>query len=231
MGYNYDGELGDGTYDQASIPEKIVPSGVTAIAAGGSHSLFIKSDGSLWPWAATNLASWATAITTGTTSTFRKDCGQRRHGDCRRRLTQFVYQSDGSLWAMGGNGFGELGDGTLNSAGQTAPKRLWPAASRRLPEALITVCFSRATAASGHGDNDPGQLGDGTVHGQPARKDCGQWRHGDCRRLVSQPVSQERWQSLGMGDNQYGELGDARSTTPTKRSRFWALSTGSPASY
>ncbi len=45
-------------------PEQIVASGVTAIAAGDDHSLFLKSDG--------------------------------------------------SLWAMGYNDFGELGDGTTN---------------------------------------------------------------------------------------------------------------------
>src|SRR6266478_559377 len=33
---------------QPNLPEQIVPSGVTAIAAKGYHSLFLKSDGSLW---------------------------------------------------------------------------------------------------------------------------------------------------------------------------------------
>ena len=47
-----------------NLPQQIVASGVTAIAAGSYHSLFLKSDG--------------------------------------------------SLWAMGYNGDGELGDGTYN---------------------------------------------------------------------------------------------------------------------
>ena len=42
------GQLGDGTYNDTNRPEQIVASGVTAIAAGGGHSLFLKSDGSLW---------------------------------------------------------------------------------------------------------------------------------------------------------------------------------------
>jgi hypothetical protein len=52
MGDNTYGELGDGTTDngnyETNLPEPIVPSGVTAIAAGQWHSLFIKNDGSLW---------------------------------------------------------------------------------------------------------------------------------------------------------------------------------------
>src|SRR5260370_12880439 len=47
MGDNSVGQLGDGTYNNTNRPEKIVASGVTAIAAG-SHSLFLKNNGSLW---------------------------------------------------------------------------------------------------------------------------------------------------------------------------------------
>ena len=48
MGYNYYGQLGDGTYNTTNLPEQIVGSNVTAIAAGEYHSLFLKNDGSLW---------------------------------------------------------------------------------------------------------------------------------------------------------------------------------------
>ena len=48
MGYNNSGQLGDGTFNNTNRPEQIVASGVTAIAAGSYHSLFLKSDGSLW---------------------------------------------------------------------------------------------------------------------------------------------------------------------------------------
>jgi hypothetical protein len=49
MGLNYYGELGDGSTNIYSpIPEEIVANSVTAIAGGLYHSLFLKSDGSLW---------------------------------------------------------------------------------------------------------------------------------------------------------------------------------------
>ena len=48
MGWNRDGELGDGTSANSIVPEQIISSNVTAIAAEETDSLFIKSDGSLW---------------------------------------------------------------------------------------------------------------------------------------------------------------------------------------
>ncbi len=38
----------DGTFNNTNRPERIVSSDVIAIAAGADHSLFLKSDGSLW---------------------------------------------------------------------------------------------------------------------------------------------------------------------------------------
>jgi len=43
MGLNSYGELGDGTTVEQDNPEQIVPSGVTAMAVGAFHSLFLKS--------------------------------------------------------------------------------------------------------------------------------------------------------------------------------------------
>ncbi len=48
MGYNGEGQLGDGTYNSTNRPKQIVAGGVTAVAGRGFHNLFLKSDGSLW---------------------------------------------------------------------------------------------------------------------------------------------------------------------------------------
>ena len=66
MGYNLQGDLGDGTNVKTNRPEQVVASGVTAIAAGFEHSLFIKSDGSLWGMgsASTGQLGGATLINT-----------------------------------------------------------------------------------------------------------------------------------------------------------------------
>ena len=119
MGQNIVGQLGDGTTDSGNLetnfPEQIVASNVVAIAAGGSHSLFLKSDGSLWAiglnyygqlgdgtYDQTNqppeqiVASGVTAIAAG------------------QYFSLFI-KSDGSLWGMGDNTYGQIGSGTLNN--------------------------------------------------------------------------------------------------------------------
>jgi alpha-tubulin suppressor-like RCC1 family protein len=52
MGNNGFGQLGDGTTDGGNyftnLPELIVPGNVTAVAGAYNHTLFLKSDGSLW---------------------------------------------------------------------------------------------------------------------------------------------------------------------------------------
>jgi hypothetical protein len=52
-GYNGNGELGDGTTTSRSTPAPVdIPAGVTitAVAAGGSHSLALDSAGRVWAW-------------------------------------------------------------------------------------------------------------------------------------------------------------------------------------
>ena len=105
MGYNIEGQLGDGTfgYDvQTNLPELIVASDVTAIAAGGSHSLFIKIDGSLWGMGASSSGQL------GNGSYFRAKLPvQIVASDVTAIVAGAAYSlilyDDGSLWAAGDN--------------------------------------------------------------------------------------------------------------------------------
>ena len=118
MGDNVEGELGDGSFNNTNQPEQIVPSGVTAIAAGAYHSLFLKTDGSLWAMGM-NIAGQL-GDGTGNYSTNRPGANRWRLSGVTAIAGGYEHslfvKSDGSLWAMGWNGSGQLGDGFVDNS-------------------------------------------------------------------------------------------------------------------
>src|SRR5208282_1515026 len=172
MGYNFYGQLGDGTFNNTNLPEQIVASNVTAIAAGGYHTLFLKSDGSLWAMGYNKRGglgdgTFANAPHYGTnqpelivSSNVTAIAGGGTHS--------LFLKSDGSLWAMGFNAFGQLGDGTYGDGNGLTQ-------STNRPEQIVSSNVTAISAGYGHslflksdgslwamGENEYGQLGDGT---------------------------------------------------------------------
>jgi alpha-tubulin suppressor-like RCC1 family protein len=162
MGYNYDGELGDTTFSDSHVPEKIVTTNVTAIAAGEYHSLFLKSDGSLWAM------GWNQFGQLGDGNSLRPDVNSPA-----RIVTTNVtaiaagwnhslfLKDDGSLWAMGNNAFGQLGDGTLNSTGTNSPEKIVTAIAAGQ---FHSVFLKSDGSFWGMGYNSNGELGDRTLN-------------------------------------------------------------------
>jgi alpha-tubulin suppressor-like RCC1 family protein len=168
MGFNADGQLGDGTYDDTNQPQEIVVSGVTAIAAGSVHSLFLKSDGSLWAMGCNEYGQLGDGTFNSTnqpeeivTSNVIAIAAGGNYDGSGHSL--FI-KSDGSLWAMGSNYEGQLGDGTTNSGNYVT----------NLPEEIVTsnvvaiaagAWFSLFLKSDGSlwamGNNADRQLGDG----------------------------------------------------------------------
>ena len=123
MGENDYGQLGDGTYNNTNRPELIVASGVTAIAAGGWHSLFVKSDGSLWAMGDNVVGELGDGTTdNGNYETNRPELivGTGVTAIAAGGWHSLFVKSDGSLWTMGDNVVGELGDGTYNNTNRPA---------------------------------------------------------------------------------------------------------------
>ncbi len=110
MGYNSDGQLGDGSYTTRYVPVEIVFSNVVAVAAGGSHSLFLKSNGSLWGMGYNADGELGDGTLNGQNVPEQIESGNVTAVSAGATHSLFL-KSDGSLWGMGDNSYGQLGSG------------------------------------------------------------------------------------------------------------------------
>jgi alpha-tubulin suppressor-like RCC1 family protein len=110
MGYNYDGELGNGTTMDA-YTAVIVASNVVAVAAGGYHSLFVTANGTLWAMGENNYGQ----LGNGTTNNAPTPVSVASNvvAVAAGVLHSLFVKTDGTLWAMGDNYQGQLGNGNF----------------------------------------------------------------------------------------------------------------------
>jgi alpha-tubulin suppressor-like RCC1 family protein len=114
-GGNFFGNLGDGTTINSSSPVSVV-GGFTdwcQISGGGSHSLALRSNGTLWSWGAGGFGRLGTGTTITRSSPVSviggfTDWCQVSAG----REHSVALRSNGTLWSWGRGSFGRLGDGT-----------------------------------------------------------------------------------------------------------------------
>jgi len=159
MGANGNGQLGDGTWTSRSGPIQVA-TGVASVAAGEYHTLFVKTDGSLWAMGYNYYGQLGNGdlytnyntpqqVTTGVTSV-----------STGKDHTLFV-KTDGSLWGMGSNFSGELGTETMKNSVQTPVHVANNVATVSVGNSF-TLFVKTNSSLWAMGDNEYGQLGDGT---------------------------------------------------------------------
>lgn len=112
-GYNGNGELGNGTYDQRITFVKVTGfDSVAAVSSGPNHSAAIKKDGTVWTWGYNGYGqlgdgTWncrnTPAQIPSLSNTSAVDVGQ---------VHTVALKSDETVWTWGTNWYGQLGDGT-----------------------------------------------------------------------------------------------------------------------
>ena len=164
-GNNDYGQLGDGTTASSSSP-LVVPglTGVVAVAAGSQHTVALKADGTLVAWGNNDYGQLGDGTTISHTSSLAVPALSNVTAVAAGGNYTVALKSDGTLVAWGDNGYGQLGDGTTTT-------RLSPLAIPGLSEVvavaatryLHTVALKSDGTMMAWGNNDSGQLGDGTM--------------------------------------------------------------------
>jgi len=189
-GWNYWWQLGDGTDIDRHGPVYVQDlSGAVAVDGGFAHSLALKNDGTVWAWGdnwygqlgdgtmierptpvRTQQLSSIVAVSAGGFDNVAMPVEEPCHHSVALR-------SDGTVWAWGSNDHGQLGDGTTII--RNLPVQVvGPQGSGFLTD-VVAVSAGRyhtlAVRSDGSvwawGNNDHGQLGDGTWkhHAAPVR--------------------------------------------------------------
>ena len=132
-GNNSDGQLGDNTNSFKNLPVQVIGpggtgflSGVAKVAAGSNFVLALKNDGTVWAWGNNNngrlgdnteIARWnPIQVKDATGAAFLTGINEIAASS----VNSLALKNDGTVWAWGWNGNGQLGDGT-NSDKATIP--------------------------------------------------------------------------------------------------------------
>ena len=115
-GYNISGELGNGTTISTNQPFNVVGDVVTG-AVGYQHSLFVKSDGTLWTMGYNRYGQLGNGAPNDTNKpTFVANNVVAVAGG---EFHSLFVKTNGTLWAMGYNRFGQLGNGVSSQTNST----------------------------------------------------------------------------------------------------------------
>jgi alpha-tubulin suppressor-like RCC1 family protein len=181
-GYNDHGQLGDGTTTDRWTPVQVKGPGgagfledVAAIAAGFDHVMALKEDGTVWAWGCNDDGQLGDGTTTwrSTPVQVKGPGGVGFLGDVTAVAAGYGHtaapKADGTVWAWGRNGTGQLGDGTTTWR-STPVQVLGPGGAETLNNVIAvaagryhTVALKNDGAVWAWGDNIRGQLGDGTT--------------------------------------------------------------------
>ena len=162
MGSNSDGQLGTGSFGGSSraFPMKIVDHGVIDTAVGTAHTLFVKSDGSLWGMGKNHMGQLGIGNYDRQSSpVLIMDANVSAVGTGNH--SSYALKKDGTLWSWGDNHQGRLGDGSDTK--RNLPVRVVDQNVTSFSVYNAHVQFLKTDGSAwAFGCNHNGRLGDGT---------------------------------------------------------------------
>ena len=144
---------------KVTVEEIIFGIPIVQVEAGDSHSLILKSDGSLWACGLNKYGQLGDGTTTNRTTPVKvmSDVKSMSAGDNH----SLILKNDGSLWACGYNGRGGLGDGTTTD--RTSPVKVMSDVKSISAGTAYSLILKNDGSLWACGSNYCGQLGDGTT--------------------------------------------------------------------
>lgn len=165
IGSNNHGQLGIGTIDSA-IHEPVLVTGFTkvkAVAAGASHSVALRKDGTVWTWGRNEAGQLGTGNRIDSATPVQVDGLRDIIAIASGRNHVVALKKDGTVWAWGSNQSGQLG---IDSSGISET----PVQTTQLANvtAIAAGAYHSAALKSdgtvwAWGFNGNGQLGNGTM--------------------------------------------------------------------
>jgi alpha-tubulin suppressor-like RCC1 family protein len=181
-GFGADGELGNGMTTYSDTPVQVAGTGgsgyltgVVAIAGGWQHSLALKSDGTVWAWGDNYNGQLGNGTTTSSDTPVQV-VGPGGSGTLTNVVAiagggyySLALKNDGTVWAWGYNGVGQLGNGTTAES-DTPVQVVGPGGSGALTNVVAIAgggYYSLALKSDGTvwawGSNEFGDLGNGST--------------------------------------------------------------------
>ena len=202
----------------------ITSSPVKAIAGGFTHTIALKTDGTVWTWGSNEFGKLGDGTTTQRTTPVQVNGLTNVAAIAGGYSHTIALKTDGTVWTWGNNNNGQLGDGTQTQ--RIAPVQV----SGMTNVAAIAAGYSHSLALKTDGtvwtwgNNNDGQLGDGTqtqsvspvrVSGLTNVKAIatGYYLTADIMYQHSHSLALKNDGTVWTwGDNAYGQLGDGTTT-------------------